>query len=548
MRNPLNALSVGIEVLKLTPALGPSEKETLAMMEEASVFMRETLDTVLNMQKIEEGKFELELAPFSIRKAILRIASIYSGVSRKKNIKFTFSISEDIPVAVLGDCQRIEHVISNLLSNAMKFTPCDKSVHLRAFCESPNAESIDMSVVSIHVTDEGPGISEENQKLLFNTFVQIRPQKLQMGQGSGLGLSFCKELVSMHNGNISVMSKEGEGSTFMLSIPFPLVTSTNLITNVDILEQSVRSSNTDGCIDSLNVLLVDDSELNVKILKTLLSKRKLKCETAENGRIAVDMVLVDLDRFKLIIMDNLMPVMSGVEATVVLREAGFKYYIVGLTGVSNDDEIDPFLKAGADLVLPKPLELASLDNLLQQMEMSGPDSQREVSLQFPSFPLMKEPIVESASYEVLIVDDAKSNLKILSMMLKKKGLKSDTAENGQIAVDMVLVDLDRFKLIIMDNLMPVMSGVEATVALREAGFRNLIVGLTGNIMDDDIRQFLVAGADYVLSKPLQYQSIEKLVQFIDKNGYCTRVGMKLVLNGKGLFEFAYTDPACSVFN
>ena len=200
----------------MSPLADESEKETLVMLESASSFMSDTLDTVLSLQKIEEDKFELELAPFSLNGLLQKIATMYGGVISQKQISLHCEVASDIPGGLVGDQDRLGHVISNLLSNAVKFSPVGKSITLKAVCDeishssatSPRSRATgDIANVTISITDEGPGISEANQKLLFNNFIQIRPSELQQGQGSGLGLSFCKELVKLHKGTIGIVSE-----------------------------------------------------------------------------------------------------------------------------------------------------------------------------------------------------------------------------------------------------------------------------------------------------------------------------------------------------
>lgn len=120
--------------------------------------------------------------------------------------------------------------------------------------------------------------------------------------------------------------------------------------------------------------------------------------------------------------------------------------------------------------------------------------------------------------DVLIVDDSRTNNKILSLLFARKGLRSDVAENGKVAVDLVLEDIDRYKLIVMDNLMPVMNGQDATAIIRQAGFKYYIIALTGNVFEDDVRDFLKAGADMILFKPLDVEMIDRILLTIETRG------------------------------
>jgi hypothetical protein len=215
---------MGIDLLEMSTNINESERDSLLMMRSASEFMSDTLDNVLSLQKIEEGKFELELGSFSFKQIILRVFATFRGAVLKKNISLSHIIFPTVPLRVIGDVHRIEHVISNLLSNAIKFSPEGKSVRVEILCGScsRNIDGREIANVTVSIEDKGAGISEEDQAKLFSSFVQIRPSTIQKGQGSGLGLSFCKQIVEFHGGTISVTSTEGYGSKFKFTIPFPL--------------------------------------------------------------------------------------------------------------------------------------------------------------------------------------------------------------------------------------------------------------------------------------------------------------------------------------
>ena len=227
VRTPLNSLSMGVELLKTLPVLGPADLELLDMMGGAADFMSETLNNILSMQKIEEGKMELTFVPFSISSSITKIFSAMSGAAIAKSLKIEKHIAAEVPELLVGDVYRVEHVISNLLSNAIKFSPTNGAIRVtvsaaaasetQLLSPSPSATSID---IRLSISDEGPGISAENQEKLFGGFFQVRPDQLQQGKGSGLGLALCKEIVTLHGGTIGVDSAEGQGSTFHFRIPF----------------------------------------------------------------------------------------------------------------------------------------------------------------------------------------------------------------------------------------------------------------------------------------------------------------------------------------
>ena len=220
VRTPLNSLSMGIDVLSQSKSLGEVDIESLDNMKLATNFMSNTLNDVLNMQKIEEGKFELELTPFDMRSIITTVFATCRASAVAKKLQLISSIPSDFPTNIIGDRFRIEHVVSNLVSNAIKFSIPDKSIRIVvSFKKLDQLSSSERVQVDVAVVDEGPGISPENLPRLFQSFVQIRPGSLQKGQGSGLGLALCKEIINLHGGTIEASSVVDVGSTFKFSIP-----------------------------------------------------------------------------------------------------------------------------------------------------------------------------------------------------------------------------------------------------------------------------------------------------------------------------------------
>ena len=250
VRVPLSSITMGISLLEESRQLNDEDRESLLMMKGATSFMQETLNDVLCMQKIEEGKLELIYAPFRAVDVVQVVRSVLQGTMSQKNIHLYTLVYDDVPEFVIGDRFRIEHVLANLLSNAIKFSPSHGRivmiVSMVGGCGSASAylqaeDSVNVTRPSAHtraytnasrpsefvqlefsVRDEGPGISLEDQKKLFQDFVQIKPGEMQGGGGSGVGLSLCKQIVELHDGTIKCSSEVGQGSTFSVIIPFKI--------------------------------------------------------------------------------------------------------------------------------------------------------------------------------------------------------------------------------------------------------------------------------------------------------------------------------------
>ena len=180
VRTPLNSMVMGLEILKKSDHLDESETDLLTVMHAATDFMSETLNNVLSLQKMEEGKVQLEMSAFSIADSITKVSSSLAGALVVKNLHLERTVDASVPDRVSGDRYRVEHVVSNLLSNATKFSPEGGTIRIQVAAE-PTADET-TTAVTVSITDEGHGISAEDQKRLFENFFQIRPNQLQQGQ------------------------------------------------------------------------------------------------------------------------------------------------------------------------------------------------------------------------------------------------------------------------------------------------------------------------------------------------------------------------------
>jgi CheY-like chemotaxis protein/two-component sensor histidine kinase len=437
---------MGIDLLSLSANITGAEREPLNMMRAALEFISDTIDNVLNLQKMEEGKLNLEMAPFSFKDCIDKLFLIFNGSVEKKNISLNLKILPNVPARLIGDSHRILHVIGNLLSNAIKFSPNNKSISIEVQSELITKDSDGNEVANILFTieDEGRGISKENQKSLFNIFFQITPGASQQSKGSGLGLMFCKEIVHLHGGTIWVTSEEGKGSKFHFTIPLSI--------------PSPQSS----------PLQIASPPANTVLLAKAASLEPLQSASASI---------------------TAMPIKDG-----IVKDGIFNY-------LDNDSEINRKM----------------LISLLQRKDINGPDVDQSALMKQHNFDL-----------KYLVVDDSLINRKMLTSLLEAKGLCGDTAKDGQETVDIVLKDLEYYKLIFIDNDMPVLNGIEATRVMRTAGYRYLIVAITGTAMEEDIHEFITAGADLVYSKPCKLSSLEVLLNFIELHGSISSSDSRLV--------------------
>jgi signal transduction histidine kinase len=221
VRNPLNSLSMGNDILDRNPHLVGDEKELLLIMRESADMMSKTIYGMLSMQgTIEEGKMELDMQPFNLADAVRNVLLTFRAAAAANGQYLFEEMDVSLPHRVLEDHFRVKHVLGNLLSNAIKFSPQGGRIFNFA-TSTPHSHSQqhqeEWVTVTVSVRDEGPGIAQEDHHKLFNNFVQ---QQAGQGQKSGLGLSLCKQIVQLHGGFIGMRSQPGSGSEFHFSIPF----------------------------------------------------------------------------------------------------------------------------------------------------------------------------------------------------------------------------------------------------------------------------------------------------------------------------------------
>lgn len=287
---------------------------------------------------------DLHPAPFHLGRLFQEIYMLMRHVAAEKRNELTLDISPDCQTWIEADAARIRQVINNLVGNAIKFTEMGKIKLVARLVGG------DRPVLSVRVEDNGPGISEVDQLKLFQRFSQVSQEEGKRASGTGLGLAICKQLVTLMGGEISVISSVGEGSTFLFSIPVRRAS-----------EQVAGSAGQPiESLTGLNILLAEDMKLNQMLIGRMLERIGHTVVVAKDGREA----LAALDRegeadFDLILMDNQMPHISGIEATRLIRaraDAKARLPIIALTAGVLPEEREAFFKAGIDGFISKPVE------------------------------------------------------------------------------------------------------------------------------------------------------------------------------------------------
>jgi len=347
IRTPLHAIIGLIELLK-GEELNKENKEYIDLMDKSSSNLLSIVNDILEIDKIESGKTELEKHMFCPIKIIKELVDVNQFLFVKKNLYLKTNFENTTDITVLGDANKMLQVVNNILKNALKFT---KEGGATITCFETIIE--DKLKLTITIEDTGIGIPQDKLDTIFNRFTQIENSIKKQHEGSGLGLAICENLVAMMGGEISVKSVHFKGSKFIVSFLF------------DITQESITPSENKKNINNadINVLIVDDNNLNIIVLRKFLLDIGIKSDVAENGKIALDKVKET--NYQLIFMDIHMPEMDGWEATRIIRQTDKNVVIFGLSANVTTDAINKAIENGMNNYLTKPFKKEHLYKLLQ---------------------------------------------------------------------------------------------------------------------------------------------------------------------------------------
>lgn len=345
IRTPINGIA-GMATL-LSKNQSPDERETyLSAIMNSAENLKVIINDLLDLSAIESGKLKFETIPFNLTDLLPSLINTFTYQSKEKKIKLGYSIDEKLNKIFLGDPVRLNQILINLISNAVKFT---HSGSIQVSC-SLEREQQSTCWIRIEVTDTGVGIPQEKLNTVFESFSQADASVTRKYGGTGLGLTIVKQLVELQNGRITVISKEQVGSTFIVLIPYARAKNLSKTSAV-----TKSNKKTDPEVTSLEVLLVEDNDINRLYAKSILKNWNCYIETAENGLVAIEKLKGNT--FDVILMDVQMPVMDGYETTRAIRMMSSPIRdtpIVALTANATKVDVDKCLASGMNDYLPKP--------------------------------------------------------------------------------------------------------------------------------------------------------------------------------------------------
>lgn len=355
IRTPINGM-VGMVDLTLLTQLNEEQRENLITAKACANHLLNIINDILDFSKMEAGKLSIEYVNFDVRDLIEEIVKTHSKRAEEKGLDFKYSFSSSVPKILIGDPHRIRQVLSNLISNAIKFTQSGGvSVDIKKLAEKENEITLQFSVI-----DTGIGISKENIKNLFKSFSQIETPLTKKFGGTGLGLAISKKLVEMMGGEVRVESTKDIGSNFYFTLSF----------KKGVAEHSKKRliPQINKNVKPLKILLAEDEPVNQKVFYKMLKEQGHSVITADNGRIALD--LLDKDDYDVILMDIQMPTMNGVEAAQRIRNLNSSkkdIAIVAVTAYALNGDRERFLKLGFDEYITKPIQMEILFDILDKI-------------------------------------------------------------------------------------------------------------------------------------------------------------------------------------
>ena len=362
IRTPMNAI-VGMTEILMRSDLPQTEREYLGNIQRSGNALLGIINDILDFSKIESGKMQLteeEYAPLPMLNDLRMIILNRIG---SKMIQLQCDIDENLPAVVYGDELRIRQILINIANNAVKFTE-EGYVKITVKVQEIKEDRMELF---FSVKDSGQGIAPEDMERLFGAYAQVDTKKNHFKEGTGLGLAISKQFVEMMGGTISVKSKYGEGSEFYFTIPQKIIDARRAI---DVKEERMQKQENvlNFTAPEAKIIVVDDNEMNRKVALGLLAPLKMRIDTAENGKQALDMICSK--RYHLIFMDHMMPVMDGLEAVKKLREMDDEYCkkvpVIALTANAIMEARQQFFDAGMNDFVAKPIEIKDICTKIRQ--------------------------------------------------------------------------------------------------------------------------------------------------------------------------------------
>jgi two-component system, sensor histidine kinase and response regulator len=494
IRTPMNAI-LNMTGLAMEADLPPKPRQFISVAHSSARNLLGILNDILDFSKIEADKLDLESTPFSLREVLEEVTETFRSVVIQKHVELITHALPTVPDRLRGDALRLRQVLSNLISNAFKFTEKGEVlVRVEPVAESGDLAPRDDVLLRFSVTDTGIGISPEQQARLFQSFTQADSSTTRKYGGTGLGLVISRRLARLMGGDLTVESTPGKGTTFFFAARLAVEA-----------QPAAPARVAPAGVAERPVLIVEDTETSRELLETLLrswSIPPVSVATAEEG-----LALLELrnrkggrDPFGLVVLDWMLPGIDGLEAAARIRarDETRALPIVLISAYAGKEEEARCAELGVNVFLPKPITASSLFDAVVEAQGARVHAVGRA---------LDAPLEREFDARVLLAEDNEANQMVASEILSRLGIDLDIAGNGREAVEMVRAARDEYAAVLMDMQMPEMDGLAATRALRGGGYNRPIISMTANAMKADLDACLAAGMNDHITKPIERKAL-----------------------------------------
>jgi len=499
LRTPMNGILGMLELLK-DMNLSSKQLEYISTAKNSAESLLTLIDDILDFSKNEAGKTSIEVREFNIYNTLENIVSLLSSQARQKNIDLAFIIDQNTPYTLLGDGERINQVLLNLIGNAIKFTN-NGDVGIFVSVQSDHEDKLKLK---FEVKDTGIGVEPEAQARIFEAFLQADGSTTRRHGGTGLGLAICQQLVHLMGGEISLDSEPGKGSTFWFELT---------------LLKSSHESESPKLINTLSenqrVLIIDDSRLIQKVLTNFFRIENIECISQNDSENAIRAFKLSLNHNKpydFVFVDEQLKNESGeelIKKLVYLDQSKNSHFIL-MSHHFDENEINQSgLTISANL--QKPIRQTDLYACLNRLMKPKGEKRQEAIIHNHAYDYVSHSNL--VSHKILVVEDNLANQQVAIGMLERLNCQTDIASNGKECISKIIDD--EYDLILMDCHMPEMDGYEATHHIREleTGDKHLtIIAMTANVQHGDSDKCLDAGMDDYLAKPLKVNTLKNMLE------------------------------------
>ncbi len=492
IRTPMNAI-IGLNHLALKTDLTSKQYDYLNKIQISARSLLGIINDILDFSKIEAGKLDIECVEMNLDDVLTQLSDVTSELAERKGLELHFFRDPKIPSSLMGDPLRINQILLNLVSNAVKFTQHGE-VTVRIELDEGNLTAHNNIKLRFTIQDTGIGLTKKQIARLFQSFSQADSSTTRKYGGTGLGLVICKHLVELMQGKIWIESEPDQGSKFIFTVLLEVGV------GVDGLAQQLMPES----LLNRKIMVVDDNLTSLEILSSYLTAFHFNVTRTQSAieaiRLLEDASINNSDHYDLVLIDYKMPNMDGIEATRLIKNSpNIKKIptIIMVTAHNQEDVIEAAERVHMDAFLTKPVGQSLLFNTILEAFDEGQGyihkSNTVQAEQHASLNAIK-------GARLLLVEDNLINQQVAQEILEQAGFQIFIANNGQEAIDMV--GSNDYHAILMDLQMPVLGGIEATKMIRELGNDIPIIAMTAHAMKEEVDKCLAAGMNDHTSKPI----------------------------------------------